>query len=143
MLRITTLNLNGIRSAARKGWCEWMQAQRPDVVCVQEVRADRGDLDSALANIGRWRGHFDCGQRKGYSGVAIYTRRKPQAVRCGFGSREFDPEGRYVEADFGKLTVVSVYVPSGSSSPERLAAKFRFLAQFRRHLKKLRTSRST
>ncbi len=139
MIRVVTLNLNGIRSAARRGWIEWAKAHDADVVCVQEVRAQECDLDDTHA-IGGLRAHFDCGQRKGYSGVGVYARRKPRAVRSGFGSAEFDAEGRYLELDFGSYAVVSVYVPSGSSSPQRQAAKFRFLAEFQRHLRGLQAS---
>ena len=140
MIRVVTLNLNGIRSAARRGWVEWANAQRADVVCVQEVRAQECDLDGATHALEGLRAHFDCGQRKGYSGVGVFTRRRPRAVRSGFGSAEFDAEGRYLELDFGSYAVVSVYVPSGSSSPERQAAKFRFLAEFQRHLRALKAS---
>ena len=137
MIRVVTLNLNGIRSAARKGWLEWTAAQRADVLCVQEVKAQDADLDETLREVGGLRGHFHLAQKKGYSGVGLYSRRRPQAVRTGFGSAEFDAEGRYVEADFGAFTAISVYVPSGSSSEERQAAKFRFMAQFRPHLREL------
>lgn len=140
MLRITTLNLNGIRSATKKGWLDWVSASRPDVLCVQEVRAQESDLDAAMRAAGGLRGHFACGTRKGYAGVALYARREPQAVRCGFGVAEFDDEGRYLEADFGDHTVISLYLPSGSSSEERLAAKFRFLDAFLPHLADLRAS---
>ncbi|MCD6679446.1 MAG: exodeoxyribonuclease III [Burkholderiaceae bacterium] len=139
MIRVVTLNLNGIRSAARRGWIEWANAQAADVVCVQEVRAQECDIDDTHSLAGL-RAHFDCGQRKGYSGVGVFSRRKPRAVRSGFGSAEFDGEGRYLELDFGSYAVVSVYVPSGSSSPERQMAKFRFLAEFQRHLRELRAS---
>src|SRR5690606_17430685 len=130
MIRVVTLNLNGIRSAARRGWVEWANAQGADVVCVQEVRAQECDLDGATHALDGLHAHFDCGQRKGYSGVGVFARRRPRGVRSGFGSAEFDAEGRYLELDFGSYAVVSVYVPSGSSSPERQAAKFRFLAEF-------------
>ena len=137
MIRVVTLNLNGIRSAARKGWLEWAAAQRADVLCVQEVKAQEADLDETLREVDGMRGHFHLAQKKGYSGVGLYSRRRPKSVRTGFGSAEFDAEGRYVEADFGAFTAISVYVPSGSSSEERQAAKFRFMAQFRPHLREL------
>ncbi|MGE0797887.1 MAG: exodeoxyribonuclease III [Lautropia sp.] len=140
MLRITTQNLNGIRSAARKGWLEWAAAQQADIICVQEVKAQRDDLDDCMKSIGGARGHFHFADKKGYSGVGLYSRRKPRSIRIGFGSPEFDREGRYVEADFGSYTVISLYVPSGTTSPERLAAKFAFMAQFERHLLELRAS---
>ncbi|MFP5406302.1 MAG: exodeoxyribonuclease III [Gammaproteobacteria bacterium] len=140
MIKVVTLNLNGIRSASRKGWLDWVVASQPDVLCVQEVKAQLCDLDDSLKRVADMPGHFHCAGRKGYSGVALYSRREPLEVRCGFGNEEFDAEGRYVEADFGALTVISVYVPSGSSSEDRQAAKFRFLDSFAPHLQELRAS---
>jgi len=137
MIRIITLNLNGIRSASRKGWLEWIAAQQADVVCVQEVKAQAADLDADMRSIGGLKGHFHFAERKGYSGVGLYARRRAKRVVTGFGNAEFDAEGRYVEADFGAFTVVSLYLPSGSSSEERLAAKFRFLDVFLPHLRSL------
>jgi len=141
MLRIITLNLNGIRSALAKGFPRWLARQRPDVVCMQEVKAQEADLaDLALIPRG-YHGHYHCcSTRKGYSGVALYSRAEPEGVSCGFGSREFDPEGRFLRADFRRLSVVSVYLPSGSSSDERQQAKFRFLGEFTPVLKGLKAS---
>ncbi|MBP8308401.1 MAG: exodeoxyribonuclease III [Burkholderiaceae bacterium] len=137
MIRIITLNLNGIRSAARKGLLPWLEAQKADVLCVQEVKAQDADLDDSLRSPAGMQGHFHFAQRPGYSGVGVYSRKKPKSVRIGFGDPEFDAEGRYVEADFGKYTVVSMYLPSGSSSPERQLAKFRFMKSFAAHLQEL------
>ena len=144
MIRIITLNLNGIRSATRRGWLDWVAQQGADIVCVQEVKCQDSDLTDELRVIrcgrNKLAGHFHFAQKKGYSGVGLYSRRKPLSVRIGFGNPEFDDEGRYVEADFGHYTVVSLYLPSGSSSPERQAAKFRFLEAFRPHLAELEAS---
>jgi exodeoxyribonuclease-3 len=142
MLRIITLNLNGIRSALAKGFPQWLARQRADVVCMQEVKAQEADL-AGLALVPKgFHGHYHCcSTKKGYSGVAIYSRIRPDAVSRGFGSREFDPEGRFLRADFGRVSVVSAYLPSGSSSEERQQAKFRFLEEFAPVLKKLRASR--
>ena len=137
MIRIITLNLNGIRSAARKGLVPWLEAQNADVLCVQEIKAQAADLDESLLSPAGLKGHFHFAQRPGYSGVGVYSRKKPKAVRIGFGDPEFDAEGRYVEADFGAYTVVSMYLPSGSSSPERHLAKFRFMKSFAAHLQEL------
>jgi exodeoxyribonuclease-3 len=140
-MRIVTLNANGIRSAARKGFFDWLEAQGADVVCVQETKAQEDQLaDPVFRPQGYHSYYFDAG-RKGYSGVAIYSRVKPQAVITGFGSREFDAEGRYIEAQFKGLSVVSVYLPSGSSSEERQQAKFRFLGEFMPYLCALRRRR--
>jgi exodeoxyribonuclease-3 len=140
MLRIVSLNLNGLRSAQRKGVAQWLESHRPDVLCVQEIKAQEADLDETLRELSGARGHFHFAQKKGYSGVGLYSHKTPQAVRTGFGSEEFDAEGRYVEADFGNLTVISVYVPSGSASPERQQAKFRFFESFEAHLRDLKSS---
>ena len=137
-MRIVTLNVNGIRSAGRKGLVRWLRRVEPwDVVCLQEIKAHVDDVPKALAAPRRSHAGFHTAARKGYSGVALYSK-KPAVLRTGFGSTEFDAEGRYVEADFGCLSVISVYLPSGSSSPVRQLAKFRFLAQFLPHLLQLR-----
>jgi exodeoxyribonuclease-3 len=140
MLRIVTLNLNGIRSACRKGFIDWIAGQQADVVCVQEVKAQEGDLEPTMRVLGDRVGHFHFAQQKGYSGVGLYAKAEPRTVRTGIGCPEFDAEGRCVEVDFGRYTVVSVYVPSGSSSPQRQQAKFRFMDRFEHHLQSLRDS---
>jgi len=140
MLRVISLNLNGIRSAARKGWLDWAAAQQADVLCVQELKAQEADLDDSLRVVGGLHGQFHCAEKKGYSGVGVYSRKAPQAVRVGFGNPEFDAEGRYIEADFGAFTAVSIYLPSGSSSEERQQAKFRFMDCFLPHLVELAAS---
>ena len=140
MLRVVTQNLNGIRSAARKGWLDWINNQGAHVICVQELKAQHDDLDDSMRTLGRAHGQFHFAEKKGYSGVGLYSARKPKQVRIGFGSRVFDAEGRYIEADFGAYTVISLYVPSGSSSEERQQAKFVFMEEFKRHLLELRAS---
>ncbi len=136
-MKIITLNLNGIRAAARKGVFQWMTRTRADVVCVQELKAQDCDLDNVMRAPGGFRGFFHCAEKKGYSGVGLYCRREPDRVVEGVGNREADSEGRYVRADFGKLSVISVYLPSGSSGAHRQASKFRFMDHFFPHLKKL------
>jgi exodeoxyribonuclease-3 len=126
-VRILTLNLNGIRSAVNKGFLDWLPAQQADVVCVQEIKCRDCDLTSAIRTPPGYHGYFHFAQRPGYSGVGIYCREAPDAVIEGLGIPDIDAEGRYLELRFGKLSVVSFYVPSGSSSEERLAVKFRFL----------------
>ena len=140
MLRIITLNLNGIRSAVSKGLLDWLRAQQADVVCLQEVKAQLSDLAAPIINPEPYAGHFNCAEKKGYSGVGLYCRRAPDRLVSGFGSREFDAEGRYLRADYGNLSVISVYLPSGSSSDERQQAKFRFMAEFMPHLAQLKAS---
>lgn len=139
MLRIVSLNLNGIRSAVKKGWLEWLTAQQADIVCVQELKAQDGDLADLMRQTGcGLTGYFHCAEKKGYSGVGLYARQAPDRVSEGFGVAEFDAEGRYLRADWPGLSVISLYVPSGSSSPERQEAKFRFMAAFYPHLAALR-----
>jgi len=133
-LRVISLNLNGIRSAARKGVFEWIETQNADMICVQELKAQRADMTELfLAPLG-YQGYFHYAEKKGYSGAGLYTRIPAAKVCAGFDSPEFDAEGRFVRADFdtswGKLGVISLYLPSGSSSPERQEAKFRFLKEF-------------
>ncbi len=137
MLRILSLNLNGIRSAASKGVFDWLSGHAADIVCVQELKAQLPDLTPALRAPDGYTGYFHCAEKKGYSGVGIYARKKADRIVEGFGNAEFDAEGRYLQADFGKLSVVSLYLPSGSSSDERQQAKFRFLDQFRPQLERL------
>ena len=137
-MRIITLNVNGIRSAGRKGLANWLTRGTPwDVVCLQEIKARPGDVPSTLRAPRRAHAFFNASERKGYSGVAMYARRAPQVVN-GFGCAEFDCEGRYLEADFGPLVVISLYLPSGSAGPHRQASKLRFLEVFLPHLVLLR-----
>lgn len=140
MLHIISANLNGVRSAARKGFFTWVAEQDADVICVQELKAQAADMTPEMLNPGPYRGYFHYADKKGYSGVGLYSRHTPDAVIQGIGHPDFDAEGRYVRADFGRLSVVSVYVPSGSSSPERQQVKFRFLEVFYPHLAALANS---
>ena len=140
MLRIITLNLNGIRSAVKKGVLPWLAEQQADIVCLQELKAQAKDLDDALRQPGGLHAFYHSAERPGYSGVGLYARRAPDAVVEGLGNDEFDAEGRYLRADFGNLSVISLYLPSGSSSEERQAAKFRFMDIFLPHLAALRAS---
>jgi exodeoxyribonuclease-3 len=130
MLRIITLNLNGIRSAWSKGVLPWVAAQNADVVCLQELKAQDADLTDEMKAPAGLRAYYHCAEKKGYSGVGLWCRQEPDAVIEGTGNAEFDAEGRYLRADFGSLSVISLYLPSGSSSPERQAAKFRFMEIF-------------
>jgi len=127
-MRIITFNANGIRSAANKGFFEWLKKQNADVVCLQETKAQEDQLSDPMF---RPDGHHcfyrDATTKKGYSGVAIYTRREPDEVRTALGWAPFDDEGRYIEARFGKLSVVSLYVPSGTSGAERQQFKYKVM----------------
>ncbi len=136
-MRIITLNVNGIRSAAKKGFFDWLKRQQADVVCLQEVKAQEADLLDGMRPTG-FHSHYYCAQKKGYSGVALFSRREPDKVRGGFGSKEHDDEGRWLQADFGRLSVVSLYQPSGSAGPHRQESKFRFMDHFLPLLTRLR-----
>jgi exodeoxyribonuclease-3 len=140
MLRIISANLNGIRSAVKKGFLPWVIQQKADFVCMQELKAQQDDLESTILNPDGLHGFFHHAQKKGYSGCGIYTPHQPDEVLYGYGNEEFDAEGRYVEARFKKLSVISVYMPSGSSSPERQEAKYRYLDSFLPHLVELKKS---
>ena len=141
MTRIISANLNGIRSANTKGFFDWAAQQSADIVCVQELKAQADVVEAHFAEFAGLRGYFQYAEKKGYSGVGLYSRHQPDEVIIGFdGGGEFDREGRYVEARFGKLSVMSVYFPSGSSAPERQEAKYRFLALFLPHIQALRAA---
>ncbi len=149
-MRIITLNVNGVRAAARKGLFNWLPRQKADVICLQETRAMPEQIEDPVFHLRRYTRVYHPAERKGYSGVAIYARREPDRVIEGFsrasgraepGWDEFDREGRYIEARFGKLSVVSLYAPSGSSHEERQAAKFRFLDLLMPLLRKFRRQR--
>ena len=140
MLRIITLNLNGIRSAATKGFFAWLSKSQADIVCVQEVKAQANDIPPQMRNPPGYNGFFHYAEKKGYSGVGVYCKVKPDKVVTGLGIADIDTEGRYLRCDFGNLSVVSVYLPSGSSSEERQTVKFSFMQRFFPHLRKIAKS---
>jgi exodeoxyribonuclease III len=137
-MRVISLNLNGIRSAGRKGFFQWLSRQRADIVCLQELKAQRDQILDKLY----WPRSFQCyyhpAQKKGYSGVGIYCRKEPDEVLEGIGWDWFDAEGRWIEARFGKLSVVSLYLPSGSSGELRQQVKFKVLDSLLPYLKELK-----
>jgi exodeoxyribonuclease III len=145
LFKLTSLNLNGIRSATTKGVEAWLKKTRPDCICVQEVKAQAPDIEGRFEKLAGLTGHFHFAQKKGYSGVAAFTKHEPSDVVVGFGSPEFDAEGRYVELRYDtparKLSLISCYFPSGSSGEHRQQAKFRFLDQIDPHLASLRGQR--
>lgn len=140
MLRIITANLNGIRSATNKGFLDWLAKQNADIVCLQELKAQAADLSDEMRAPAELQGWFHYAEKKGYSGVGIYSRHAPDRVVEGLGIADIDAEGRYLQLDFGQLSVISLYLPSGSSSEERLQIKFSFMNRFLPHLAALRTS---
>lgn len=138
--RIISANLNGIRSATQKGFFTWLDQQQADFVCVQELKAQLGDLTEVMQCPSGLTGYFHCAEKKGYSGVGIYTRHPADRVVYGLGHADIDAEGRYLQVDVGGLSVVSLYLPSGSSGDARQQVKFDFLARFLPHLAALRQS---
>jgi len=145
LFKLTSLNLNGIRSASTKGLEGWLAKHQPDCICVQEIKAQAADLSGRFEALAGLNGYFHCAEKKGYSGVGVYTRHEPSDVVVGFDGGEFDAEGRYVELRFDtpsrKLSMISAYFPSGSSGPERQEAKYRFLALMAPHLAALKGER--
>ena len=145
MFKLTSLNLNGIRSANTKGLLAWVAQLQPDCICVQELKAQSQDVVHSFETLADLHGYFHFAEKKGYSGVGIYSRHQPSEVLTGFGSPEFDAEGRYVELRFDtpvtKRSIVSCYFPSGSSGEDRQQAKYRFLDLIYPHLLALKSQR--
>ena len=143
--RLATLNLNGIRSAASKGFETWVESLGADCLGVQELKAQADTVEGRFDVLHGLRGHFHYAEKKGYSGVGLYTRKRPSEVVVGLGHPEFDAEGRYIETRHDtarrKLSVISCYFPSGSSGEHRQAAKYRFLDVLYPHLERLRGER--
>ncbi len=139
-MRIISVNLNGIRSAASKGFYEWLARQNADVICLQELKAQAADMTAQMLEPNGYHGYFHYAEKKGYSGVGIYCKEKPQQVIVGLGIKDFDVEGRYLCIDFADYSVVSLYLPSGSSGEERQQVKFDFMSAFLPHLQELRAT---
>jgi exodeoxyribonuclease-3 len=135
--RITTANLNGIRAASRKGFFDWFAREAPDILCIQETKAQAAQLTDSVFFPDGWEAYFCDAEKKGYSGVALYTRVTPDEVVRGTGFPEIDQEGRWIEARFGDLAVVSFYMPSGTSGEERQGFKEAFLEEFLGYLRSL------
>ncbi|HKD54560.1 MAG TPA: exodeoxyribonuclease III [Steroidobacteraceae bacterium] len=140
-MRVVTVNVCGIRSAAEKGLFRWLRRQQADFVCLQETKSQEHQLAGHDVELRGYHRFFCDAERPGYAGVALYSRHEPDRVVRGFGVDEFDREGRYLEVQCGQLSVVSLYLPSGSAGPERQASKFRFLEAFTPHLAQLRRRR--
>ena len=136
-MQIITLNVNGVRAAARKGFFQWLPQQAADIVCIQELKAQLTDLSDEIHGPDGYYGYFHCAEKKGYSGVGIYSRNEPDNLIEGIGIDEIDQEGRFLQADFGNLSVISLYLPSGSSGDHRQASKFFFLDRFYPFLQEL------
>jgi exodeoxyribonuclease-3 len=136
-MRIITFNANGIRSAARKGFFDWLPEVNADVVCIQETKAQIDQLADPVFHPSGYSCHYFDALKKGYSGTAIYSRKVPTKVSSGLGFEVADTEGRYLQADFDGLSVASLYLPSGSSGEDKQTRKIEFMTHYMRHMKKL------
>jgi exodeoxyribonuclease-3 len=136
MLRVVTINVNGIRAAAKKGFFSWLLSINADVICLQETKAHFHQLTDEHYHPSGYHCYYFDAEKKGYSGVALYSRIKPEQIHRGLGWKEADTEGRYIQADFGKLSIASLYLPSGTSGEERQAIKYAFMDQYEKILKK-------
>ena len=134
MLRVISANLNGVRSAHRKGFFDWLPEQQADFVCVQELKAQAPDMTEPMHSPDGYHGYFHYAQKKGYSGVGIYARQAPDQVIEGLGVPQIDAEGRYIELVYNGFSMISVYLPSGSSGDHRQSAKYHFMECFYSHL---------
>ncbi len=142
MAKIISYNVNGIRSAINKGWFDWAATVQPDIVCFQEIKAESNQLDLTLFENAGYKYHYwHSAQKKGYSGVAIISKIKPDHVEIGFGNKLYDFEGRMIRADFGDVSVVSVYMPSGTTGEIRQDFKYKFLDFFQKYINKLKKTR--
>jgi len=140
-MKIISVNVNGIRAAAKKGFFEWLKQENADVICIQETKAQEHQLDAEIFHPKGHHVYFSDAEKKGYSGVALYCKKIPDKVTIGLGLPDMDSEGRYIQANFGDLCVASLYAPSGSSSEERQAVKFSFLERFMPILKKFKRTK--
>ena len=137
-MRIISYNVNGIRAAIKKGFTDWLKTNPADVICLQEVKATEKDIDvSELEALG-FHHHWFCAQKKGYSGVAVFTKIKPDSVKNGCGFKLSDFEGRVIELQFGEVTIINAYFPSGTSGDERQTYKYQWLDEMEQYLSELR-----
>ncbi len=141
MKKIISYNVNGIRAALKKGFAEWLKNENPDILCIQETKAQPEQIDSLLFEYLGYHSYWFSAQKKGYSGVGILTKEKPDNIKYGMDIEKYDNEGRFLRADFGNVSVVSVYHPSGSSGDERQAFKMQWLEDFRTYVNKLQKTR--
>jgi exodeoxyribonuclease III len=141
MTKIISYNVNGIRAAIGKGFWEWMAGQNPDIICLQETKALRSDVDTAALEEMGYVHHWYSAEKKGYSGVATFSKKTPKLVQTGIGIDEYDREGRVLRTDFDDLTVLNCYFPSGTTGDVRQLVKYRFLEDIHTHVQALRKER--
>jgi exodeoxyribonuclease-3 len=137
-IRIFCWNVNGIRAIQKKGFVEWVEKTSADIICLQETKAQPDQLDDSLTKIDKYEAHFNSAERKGYSGVATYTRIKPISIKFGFGKQYFDNEGRMIETEFENFILYNVYFPNGGRGPERVKYKLDFYNELFFHIERRR-----
>src|SRR6266446_5089010 len=137
-IRIICWNVNGIRAIWKKGFPEWLEKESPDILCIQETKAQQDQLEAAMVHFGEYRSHFFSAEKKGYSGVAIYTKVSPLNVRTGFSNPLYDPEGRVIEMEFENFVLFNVYFPNGGRGPERVKYKLDFYEELFKRAEELR-----
>lgn len=137
-LKILSWNVNGLRAVLKKGFVDFLQAEKPDILCLQETKASEEQLPPEIRTAWGYHVFFSSAEKKGYSGVAILSKEKPRSLEYGFGTVEFDREGRILIADYGEFVLFNIYFPNGKASPERLAYKMRFYDAFLERAERLR-----
>lgn len=140
-MRIISYNVNGIRSAIKKGFIDWLQNKPADIVCIQEVKAHLADIDIASIENAGYKSHWFCAQKKGYSGVGVLSVAAPDNVLCGINAEQSDFEGRVIRTDFGDVSIINAYFPSGTSGELRQNYKYQWLDEFLQYLNELRKTR--
>ncbi len=140
MARLISWNVNGLRAVYKKGFLQWVKKESPDILCLQETKAELSQLPQDLQQIPGYHTYYSSAERKGYSGVALFSKTKPESVSYGFGVKRFDVEGRMIRADYGSYILYNVYFPNGSASSERLKYKLEFYEAFLNHIQKERDS---
>ena len=138
MTTIISYNVNGIRAALKKGWSDWASLTNADVICLQETKAHKNQLDLSIFDELGYYHYWFSAQKKGYSGVAILCKEKPLHVEYGCGIESYDFEGRVIRVDFKEYSIISVYFPSGSSGEDRQSFKIRFLKDFTLYVNSLK-----
>ena len=138
-IKIVSWNVNGIRAAHRKGFLDWFEEERPDILCIQETKANEDQFPADLREMEGYQAYYSSAEKKGYSGVALYTAIEPVGIEPGFGIERFDSEGRTLQADMGDFVLFNVYFPNGRSSDERLGYKLEFYDAFLDHIEMLRS----
>ena len=137
-LRFLSWNINGIRAAQKKGFLDWFKKEKPDILCLQEIKAKQEQLDNELIDVNGYKSFWNSAERKGYSGVVVYTKEEPKEVRNGFGIKKFDSEGRTLILDYEDFVFFNIYFPNGQMSVERLKYKLDFYDEFLKYVNKLK-----